>query len=79
MAGDAVWLDVLPSMAAFGSKLLDGAQKEGQKAGVAAGAAFGKAFAATDTGSAAVVDKLKKASAAAEKAVTSEISAFSPA
>lgn len=72
MAGDAVWLDVLPSMAAFGSKLLDGAQKEGQKAGVAAGAAFGKALGASDGGSAELVAKLKKNAAAAEKVVASE-------
>ena len=79
MAGDAVWLDVLPSLAAFGPALMKGAQDEGAKAGQGAGAAFGKAFAATDTGSAAVVDKLKKASAAAEKAVTSETATIAKA
>ncbi len=79
MAGDAVWLDVLPSLAAFGPALMKGAQAEGAKAGQGAGAAFGKAFAATDTGSAAVVDKLKKASAAAEKAVTSETATIAKA
>ena len=66
-------------MAAFGPALMKGAQTEGAKAGQGAGVAFGKAFAATDTGSAAVVDKLKKASAAAEKAVASETATIAKA
>ena len=72
MSSDAIWLDVLPSLAGFGSALLKGAEKEGGKAGVAAGAAFGKALASSDTGSEALVAKLQKSAAAAEKAVASE-------
>lgn len=79
MAGDAVWLEVLPSMAAFAGKLTEGATKEAQKAGAASNVAFGKAFAQGDGGQTAVVDKLRKTSQAAEKAVASETQAIAKA
>lgn len=72
MAGDVIWLDVLPSMAAFGSKLADGARKEGEKAGKESGAAFGKAFQREDSGQQAVVDKLKRTADQAQKVVDRE-------
>ena len=79
MAGDAVWLDVLPSLAAFGPELIKGAEREGAKAGAASGSAFGKAFGASDPGSSEVVAKLQKASAAAEKAVSAETATIAKA
>ena len=74
-----MWVDVLPSLSGFGAALLKGAEKEGGKAGVAAGAAFGKALAGSDTGSEAVVEKLKKSAAAAEKTVASETAGIAKA
>lgn len=46
MSEDAIWLDVLPSMAGFGDKLAKDADKEADKAGKGAGKKFGLAMAA---------------------------------
>ena len=78
MAKDAVWLDVLPSMAGFGSAILKGATAESTTAGKASGAAFGKAFSAGADPN-AMLEPLKKAAAAAERLVATETQAIAKA
>lgn len=61
MAGDAVWLDVLPAMDGFATDLLKKSSAAAKKAGTSSGTEWGKSFkgSAGDAGSAAVVAELE--------------------
>lgn len=80
MSRDVVWLDVLPSMGAFGSEILKGATKASEEAGRASGAAFGKKLTEGATsGQAGIVASLEKTSKAAQRAVERETQAIARA
>lgn len=65
---DAVWVDVLPSLRTFATKIVQEATGAGRKAGKSAAAEFDKASATAGQGMAAsVADQLKKAQAEVEK------------
>lgn len=78
MAGDAVWLDVLPNLAGFSNELEKGSTKAGNKAGKSTGNAWSKAFesSASDGGSGKIAAELQANEDKAKKSVqaaTSEI------
>jgi phage-related minor tail protein len=81
VAGDAVWLDVLPAMAGFSRDLTAGATRAATDAGRSSGSAWSRAFAATasDGGAQKVVDDLKVAQKATEKIVDQQVQAISRA
>ncbi len=81
MSGDAVWLDVLPSMAGFGKTLAKDSAKAATDAGKSSGSAWAKSFsgAAGDAGSKKVVDELQRASSRAKKVVDDQTVALSRA
>lgn len=78
MAGDAVWLDVLPSMAGFATALAQGSAKAATDAGKSSGVAWAKSFAgaAGDSGSAAVVAELETAAKRTKRAVEEQTAAI---
>lgn len=71
MAGDAVWIDVLPSLSGFAKELTSGASKAGQDAGKASGSAWSRAFSQTagDGGSKKLASEMEAAETRAKKAV----------
>ena len=71
MAGDTIWLDVLPSLANFGKKLSDETDKAAKGSGKTAGGAWSQAFSqsAGDSGSKALVAELEANEQRAQKAV----------
>jgi len=74
MAGSAVWVDVLPSMAKFGSAMSKQAGAAARTAGVTAGKQFSAGIAAGGSSSAAstLVGQLETASKRAARAIQSE-------
>ena len=80
MAGDAIWLEVLPALGAFASDLVKGTTKASKDAGAASGAAFGKALTEGATSSqSGLVASLEKSSKAAQAAVDRETQAIAKA
>ena len=71
MAGDTIWMEVLPSLANFGKKLSDETDKAAKGSGKTAGGAWSQAFSqsAGDSGSKAVVAQIEANEAKARKAV----------
>lgn len=81
MAGDAVWIDVLPSLGGFAKDLVGGTTKAARDAGDASGSAWSKTFSgsAGDSGSGEAVKKLETAARQATKAVSDQTVAISKA
>ncbi|MFD6032447.1 phage tail tape measure protein [Cellulosimicrobium funkei] len=81
MAGDVVWLDVLPAMGGFAKDLLGGSTKAASEAGKASGKAWSGAFSSTagNAGTKAVVDELETAKKRTEKIVAEETQAIAKA
>lgn len=80
MAGDAIWLEVLPALGAFASDLVKGTTKASKDAGAASGAAFGRALTEGATsGQSGLVASLEKSSKAAQAAVDRETQAIAKA
>ena len=80
MAGDAIWLEVLPALGAFASDLVKGTTKASKDAGATSGAAFGKALTEGATSSqSGLVASLEKSSKAAQAAVDRETQAIAKA
>lgn len=73
MAGSAVWIDVLPSMARFGTQLSQQTNRVARTAGVAAGRQFSNGMnAGTNNAGAAAAAQLEAASRRATRAVQAE-------
>lgn len=80
MAGDAIWLEVLPELSTFASDLLKGTTTASEKAGAASGAAFGKKLTEGATSEqSGIVASLEKTSKAAQAAVDRETQAIAKA
>ncbi|XBH21615.1 tape measure protein [Jonesiaceae bacterium BS-20] len=81
MAGDSIWLDVLPSLKGFGQALVSGTKKAGSDAGKSTGSAWSQAFktAAGDGGAKAATDALIEQETRAKKAVKDAVREISQA
>ena len=81
MAGDVVWLDVLPSLGQFAGKLVSGTEKAATDAGKSSGSAWSKAFGQTagDGGTSKATDELVSNEKRAKKAVEDATTAIGQA
>ena len=81
MAGDVVFLDVLPKLQTFASELTKGTTAAAQSAGKGSGVAWAKSFegAAGDAGSSAVVKELEAAAKKTKKVVDDQTAAIGKA
>lgn len=81
MAGDAVWLDILPAMDGFATQLVKKSSDAAKKAGTSSGTEWGKSFkgSAGDAGSAAVVAELESAAKKTKRVVDDQTVAIGKA
>ncbi|ANC31427.1 phage tail tape measure protein [Isoptericola dokdonensis] len=81
MAGDAVWLDVLPDMGAFSKDLIKGSAKAAAEAGTKSGKTWTDGFkgAASDGGTSHVVAQLEDASKRTKRVVNDQVAVVSKA
>lgn len=81
MAGDTVWLDVLPAMDGFATQLVKKSSDAAKKAGTSSGTEWGKSFkgSAGDAGSGAVVAELESAAKKTKRVVDDQTVAIGKA
>ena len=81
VAGDAVWMDVLPNLKRFATDLAKGSTKAATDVGKSSGVAWAKSFkgAAGDSGSKAVVAELETAAKRTKRVVEDQTAAIAKA